>query len=41
MFQSMSISQRKELILKKMKSLRLEVGSGILIKNTILKKFMN
>ena len=40
-FQSMNISQRKALILKKMKALGIEVGSGISNNNMILKKFMN
>ena len=40
-FKSMSSMQRQELILKKMKENGIEVGSGILIKNTIAKRFMN
>ena len=40
-FKSMSSMQRQQLILKKMKERGIEVGSGIPIKNTIAKRFMN
>ena len=40
-FKSMSIIKRQELILKKMKERGINVGSGIPIKNTIAKRFMN
>ena len=40
-FKSMSSRERKELILKKMEALGIEVGSGNPNKNMIVKRFMN
>ena len=40
-FKSISSRERKELILKKMEALGIEVGSGIPNKNMIVKRFMN